>query len=211
MKIAEQMVKIASELEKRGLHKIADELDSLLDEILAMENPVDLHSQEPDAAGGSGPLPPSSMAADDGMLADAPLAEELPVTPPVEPAKPALTPEQEKDRMVKRIARKVMATCEEQQFFKDIPRMLRESQMKKVSPSELHGTFKLQAKRLIQCAAELMNKLLARNNIELSEHEKFGLIRKMGLEVLDRCGCGQLKYDFVSAIAEYKGEGHTLS
>jgi hypothetical protein len=211
MKIAEQMVKIASELEKRGLRKVADELDTLLDEILAMDKSTDLHGQEPEAVGGSGPLPPSSMAADDGMLAAAPMASEVAPVEPVAPPKPALTPEQEKDRLVKRIARKVMATCEEQQFFKDIPRMLRETQMKKLSPAELHSTFKLQAKRLIQCAAELMNRLLERNHVELSEHEKFGLIRKLGLEALDRCGCGTFKYDFVSAMAEYKSEGHTLS
>lgn len=211
MKIAEELVKLAGELEKRGLHKIADDLDRLLDEILAQDGGVDLVSQEPEAVGGSGPLMPSEMAANDGaMMADAPaMADVLPEAPMV-PEKPAMTPEQEKDRMLKRVYRRVMAGCEEQQFFKTIPALMRDSQMKKISPAELHSTFKLQAKRLIQCAAEQLNKLTGRHELDLSEHDKMGVIRKMGLEILDRCGCGQLKYDFVAAMAEYKNEGHAL-
>lgn len=208
MKISDKIAQLASQLEERGLTKLADELDTLLDEILSSESSTDLFSQEPDAAGGSGPLMPSSMAADDGLMDE--MGSDLISEAPAPAPKPALTPEQEKERMVKRISKKVMSVCEEQQFFRDIPRLMKEVQVKKLSNTELHNTFKLQSKRMIQCAAELMNKLCERNHVELTEHEKFGMIRKMGLELLDRCGCGQLKYDFVSAMAEYKNEGHTL-
>lgn len=213
MTIANKIAKIASDLEKRGLIKQADELDRLLDELLgAGGQATDMTGHEPDAAGGTGPLPPAEMAADDGVLdlgadMDAGLAG---LSAPVEeaPSKPELTPEQLKDRTVRGIVRKVSKHCEALDLFREIPRLMKEVKLRKESDQNVHNAFKLQAKRYVQCALEMMNKLCDKYHIDLSDHEKFGLIRKMGLEALDRSGVGVLKYDFVSALAEYKGEGH---
>ncbi len=236
MKILSELVRIASELEQKGLFEQADDLDAVIANLTDSER----------SGGGEGHLMPSSLAADDQDLLSQTLKTEVdgdPVTdemgtedfwntnattqqgyaqteedlfrdtvlPPetaVPPKAPPLSPEKIRANKVKRLARKVSDFMDTQRIFSDVPPPPRNSK-RPVKMQDYHRDFVLQSMRFLTIADERLELEAKKLSLDLSDYEKNNMLRDIGFSALERSGHSKYKFDFNVAVGEWSAHDKT--